>query len=251
MNKIIWIWDLHWNNTWEKIVKYEEDADKIIFVWDYFDSYKIPFEKQKENFLKIMEFKKKNNKKVNILLGNHEVHYLSDDKMWWWYNLEKAQEIKSVLEEYIDELEIAVCVEYTLFSHAWISKTWLSKIKPYLDPSKDLYQEINRLFLEVYKQKDNPFSFYEKDETKWDNVNQWVLRIRPESLSEDALDWYTQVVWHSYVDINTRKSYKKKWLYFIDNFVTNFWSEKNERNYYLKIEKNEKSWEYDFKEIII
>ena len=39
MDKIVAIWDIHWMDIWEKIVEKESDASKIIFIWDYFDSY--------------------------------------------------------------------------------------------------------------------------------------------------------------------------------------------------------------------
>lgn len=247
---IIWIWDIHWVDYWNKIIEKEEGANKFIFVWDYFDSYTLSLEEQKKNFIEIAEYKRKYKDKVSLILWNHEVHYLMDDKQWGWYNTENTLEIKEILEEYIAELDVVVRVEDILFSHAWISNTWFDKIKHKINPENDIWGEINDLFFETYKSWSSDFSFFKEDNTNWDNVNQWPFRIRPKSLYTDYLDWYKQIVWHSYVARGERIIYKKKGLYFIDNFVTNFWNEKNERNYYLKARKEDDK-EFKFKEIIL
>jgi predicted MPP superfamily phosphohydrolase len=67
------IGDIHGNPLWEKIVEKESDnSDLIVFLGDYFDSFSYSTVEQIHNFLKIIEFKKKNNDKVILLIGNHD-----------------------------------------------------------------------------------------------------------------------------------------------------------------------------------
>ena len=67
--KVVIIGDVHGRDTWKKQV--QEPADLYIFIGDYWDSFDIPFEIQKENFIEILEFYKENPDKVVLLSGNH------------------------------------------------------------------------------------------------------------------------------------------------------------------------------------
>ena len=44
--KIIALGDIHGQKKWEKIVEKNSDADEIIFLGDYFDSFSVPFSEQ-------------------------------------------------------------------------------------------------------------------------------------------------------------------------------------------------------------
>jgi hypothetical protein len=90
--KVNAIWDLHWKNTWEQIVKKEKQSDKIIFIWDYFDvssRNKISSEKELDNFKKILNLKNDYSDKVSLLIWNHELHYFNEiDIKYSGYNKE-------------------------------------------------------------------------------------------------------------------------------------------------------------------
>ena len=59
-NKVIGIGDTHGRVLWKDIVSKEKDADKIIFIGDYFDThYDISVDQQIENFKEILDFQKK------------------------------------------------------------------------------------------------------------------------------------------------------------------------------------------------
>ena len=51
--KTIVIGDIHGRDVWKKIVEHE-NADKVIFIGDYFDSFDIPSSDQINNFLDII-----------------------------------------------------------------------------------------------------------------------------------------------------------------------------------------------------
>ena len=42
MSKTIYIGDIHGRDVWEEIVEKHDDADNIVFIGDYFDSFDIP-----------------------------------------------------------------------------------------------------------------------------------------------------------------------------------------------------------------
>ena len=79
MGKTIYIGDIHGRDVWKQIVKEHEDADNIVFIGDYFDSFDIPGIVQLRNAKEIVEFKKFQeldpSKKVYLLIGNHDHHY--------------------------------------------------------------------------------------------------------------------------------------------------------------------------------
>jgi metallophosphoesterase superfamily enzyme len=73
--KTVLIGDIHGHDSWKQIIEQEQDADRIIFVGDYFDSFTIPGLIQCENFQDIIEFKKTSDKEVVLLVGNHDYNY--------------------------------------------------------------------------------------------------------------------------------------------------------------------------------
>ena len=52
--KTVVIGDVHGRSLWKLIVNQEQDADRIIFIGDYFDSFDIKGEEQLNNFLDII-----------------------------------------------------------------------------------------------------------------------------------------------------------------------------------------------------
>lgn len=77
MSNTIVLGDTHGQNKWKKIIEANKDADEVIFIGDYFDSFTIPFSEQLSNFVDILNYKTDNKDKVVLLLGNHDYQYLS------------------------------------------------------------------------------------------------------------------------------------------------------------------------------
>ena len=75
--KTIVIGDVHGRSLWKQIVN-QENADRVIFIGDYFDSFDIKCENQITNFLDIIEYKKSSGKEVIMLVGNHDHHYFPE-----------------------------------------------------------------------------------------------------------------------------------------------------------------------------
>lgn len=197
--RIIAIWDIHWKDIWKEIVEKEKDADKIIFIWDYFDSFNINVEKQIENFKEIVDYYYDNKNKVILLMWNHDYHYWTNSKeMCSWFNMIVKLNVHDLMRWLIEQWHIKLLYQYDwiIFSHAWLSYTWLNNNLWWID-SIDKMEIINPTILDSIIKlwyNDIDWSWY------WDSKHQWPLWIRPSSLIWDMLPWFKQVVGHTSVN---------------------------------------------------
>lgn len=191
--KIITIGDVHGRDKWKEIVK--QEADKYIFIGDYFDSWTETAYSQIDNFKEILQFKKDNFDKVILLCGNHDYHYLgySDDR-YSGYQEKWDADFQEVLREAIENGELIMTIEYDgfLFSHAGVTKTWCEFA--HIDMG-NLVGSINKTFM--YTPQMFQFMKFKNAEIHGDNVYQSPIWVRPASLLKDGLDEYTQVVGHT------------------------------------------------------
>lgn len=133
--KILIIPDVHGRSFWKKAIlsgKY----DKIVFLGDYVDPYELESVTNTMaivNFKEILSLKACHPKKVILLLGNHDLSYLSDhyriiaasDR----YDYEHQEVLKSM---YCDNkrffklaYEERIGSTKYLFSHAGVTQSWL------------------------------------------------------------------------------------------------------------------------------
>lgn len=205
--KVIAIGDIHGRNVWEKIA--DENFDYFIFIGDYFDPYEeIPIEEEIDNFQQIINFKRKFPKKVILLFGNHDFHYLNSTKQTYSrYNFDFHTLIDEVVQKAMNEKLFQMCFqfEHYLFSHAGITKTWLKNFG--LQNDENLVENINNLLYE------NPqvFEFRQLKDSKsnGNNIYQSPIWVRPESLKKDELENVVHVIGHS----------KKPHITFQDNII--------------------------------
>jgi len=192
MKRTVIIGDTHGRNLWKQIVEAEKDADRIIFLGDYFDSFDIPGVVQLQNFLDIVEFKKNSDKEVVLLFGNHDYHYMPGftGVGYSGYQSGLAYQFRDAIEQNLEHFQMAYLFEYVLCSHAGISPEWLERSfgKPNdetehnwnidtLDGIKHVVDLIN----DHFKYKPSIFEF-----NGWnsygDNTYQTPIWIRPASL---------------------------------------------------------------------
>ena len=79
-NNILIIPDVHGRTFWKSAVQ-DASYEKVVFLGDYFDPYereRITEEKAYMNFAEILKYKKDNSEQVVLLLGNHDMHYFSE-----------------------------------------------------------------------------------------------------------------------------------------------------------------------------
>jgi hypothetical protein len=197
--KTIVIGDIHAKTIWKDLVANTE-ADKIVFLGDYFDTFEdTSTTLQVANFKAILQFKRDNPDRVVLLLGNHEYHYLESVKFVRYsghqYNCELITEVLNVA---LAEKLIQVCYKHDkyLFSHAGVTKTWLASTN-YVDTTpidehiNDMLYSNIQAFNFKYGVNRSPYG---------DDIVQSPIWVRPISLLEDRIDEYIQVVGHTAVD---------------------------------------------------
>lgn len=80
MSKVIIIPDVHGRTFWRSALSWVETTP-IVFLGDFLDPYRdegIDSEEAYEQLDEIIDFKKRYPESITLLLGNHDLHYLSD-----------------------------------------------------------------------------------------------------------------------------------------------------------------------------
>jgi UDP-2,3-diacylglucosamine pyrophosphatase LpxH len=125
--KTVLIGDIHGHDSWKQIIEQEQNADRFIFVGDYFDSFTVPGLIQCQNFQDIIEFKKTSDKNVILLIGNHDYHYFPEigDSNTSGYQARMAPTIQQIISTNKDHLQLAYQFDDILVTHAGVSSVWL------------------------------------------------------------------------------------------------------------------------------
>lgn len=134
MVEIIVIPDVHGRTFWKDAIAKREENTQIVFLGDYLDPYEtenISYEEALANFKEILEFKKTYNSNTSLLLGNHDIHYISTypNGRSTRYDSVHASEIAKLLNDNHYSFEM-MCTAHIgnktfIFSHAGINKKWI------------------------------------------------------------------------------------------------------------------------------
>ena len=196
--KIVALGDTHGRYNWKDIVAKESDADKIVFIGDYFDTHDdVTPEQQIENFLSILEYKKANMDKVVLLIGNHDYHYTGYAySTYSGYQYGAAPRIREILLEALKDDLMQMCYKHDIyvFTHAGITKTWATRCNIDIN---DLENSIN----ETFKTKPMYFDFTMGDNYSQtgNDITQTPIWVRPQALLSDKLDDIVYIVGHTTV----------------------------------------------------
>ena len=188
--RYIVIGDIHGHNTWEEIVEREKDADKFIFLGDYFDSFTIGNEEQVKNFNEILEFA--DNGKTVLLLGNHCYHYLCDlTCSYSGYNYDRKKLVQPLLQAAVKDgkMELVHTEENLIFSHAGVTEYWLNEVC-----NAHTLAEITFDMIDLSTFDWNYIKGYEPH---GDTISNSPIWVRPRSLLSNGLKGYTQIVGHT------------------------------------------------------
>ena len=127
---------MHGRTFWKGYVS--DEFDHIVFLGDYLDPY--PYEqitdrKTISNFHEIITYKQEHPDKVTLLLGNHDMHYVS--KTFYAhacgsrYNTIMAANYEQTFNDHKDLFQIAFEAEVGdkkyLFTHAGVNQSWYQR----------------------------------------------------------------------------------------------------------------------------
>lgn len=157
--------DIHGRDFWKTTVEAYKDFEDItyIFLGDYLDPYQyedIPMQKAIDNFKEILDFQINDSHNVVLLLGNHDLHYISNEMgAGSRFDYFRAEEIRKIFEDAIAgqnvlqmTYDVVIDGKRFYFSHAGVSDLWISNNKEYLyqeweldnnpDPNKNGYSDL-------------------------------------------------------------------------------------------------------------
>lgn len=190
MAKIIACGDIHGRANW-KIPFYKEEWDLFIFIGDYFDTHEdIPSLHQLYNFLEIAKAKKGSDKKVIMLIGNHDFHYFPEigHNGTSGYQAGVAKSFEYAINEERDNLQMAFAHDNLLFTHAGVGEYWMKRLAGHKIaegmPSLDA-ESVAEFVNDMFTYKPRVFNFTGSD-PYGDDRGQTPIWIRPKSLKEDG-----------------------------------------------------------------
>ena len=132
--------DIHGRDFWKEPVIENIGKEHILFLGDYLDPYDYePFSPWNAypQFQEIVAIKEKNPDSVTLLLGNHDIHYLTEKGRGQRYDYIRGAQIKHFIIEHAELFRLAHIEEFGgkrfLFSHAGILAGWIEHNKEYLN----------------------------------------------------------------------------------------------------------------------
>jgi len=149
--RTLFIGDIHGNDGWRKIAGEAIYCNaNVVFLGDYVDSFDIDPWLIFENLKDIVEFKKKNDKRVNLLLGNHDYAYVFGKTAISGHNHHMAINYRQVINDNWKYFDLAWGItskeKYTLVTHAGLT-TWFYSVLEFVIEDKtnimyDVFKDI-------------------------------------------------------------------------------------------------------------
>lgn len=146
--KVIVVPDVHSRTFWKDVVNVK--CDKIIFLGDYVDPYpsedpETLYDNPVDCLEEIIQFKRDNFEKVELLYGNHILHYvLNGFPESSRYNRISSGLYERIIKENQNLFTIGYVIDNVIFTHAGITKEWAKLLnKSVLEVGKFLQQSID------------------------------------------------------------------------------------------------------------
>lgn len=143
MTPTIVIGDIHGSTYWKEIVKKHPDC-KIVFLGDYLDPYEeIPHKNLFGNLVEIIQLKKERPEEIILLLGNHDLHYITSKiEQSWRYDFDLSQDAAYLFFKNKKWFQFAYQEDNCIFTHAGIAHKWFVNIFKG-DISKNIADQLN------------------------------------------------------------------------------------------------------------
>lgn len=206
MSKILVVGDNHGSSIPLAIAKEKiADFDKVVFLGDFFDHNDKEYEEQEKNFRKVMKFKQDNLDKVVVLLGNHDSNYILPEMRCWQPDYEDR--IRKLILRNLHIIDFIFYDNRWVFTHAGISKVWLSNILTALgiQSAIDSFNiDYVKLFNDMFHGGDFSHLRFAGTSGYGDEITQNPMWIRPDSLKKSAIKEFNQCVGHTAVPDNQR-----------------------------------------------
>lgn len=119
--------DLNGRDIWKNLIDEKKGIEKYIFLGDYCNSPDLPSEEIVSNFKEIIEFKKSNPDRVELLLGNRDIEYLFSEYRSQETRTDLFDELQPLFVENKDLFKVAFEYNRHLFTHAGVSNSWHKK----------------------------------------------------------------------------------------------------------------------------
>jgi hypothetical protein len=197
--------DIHQTTHFIKMIEQNiNHVDKIVLLGDYVDHWyyqlwwNIPEHNPINIVNKIVSYKQKYPNKLELLLGNHCLSYLSKNPISKKVSSHQHEHDEKIAQAYlnnIDYFKIAVKFEKWVISHAGFSKTWVSNQteKGFNKDKENIIDWCNRMILE---HNFHYFDWTGSLSPNGDEITQTPTWIRPFSLIKDSY-FENQIVGHS------------------------------------------------------
>lgn len=141
IQSLIIVPDIHGRNkNVRQVLRRKLTNHMIIFMGDYWDSFDLSYETQRDTFLEIISLKKRCPDNVILLLGNHDIHYLTKNVLYTGFQDHRALAIETLLRENLSSFQNAFQYGKYLFTHAGLSKPFWNVISEYYE--KDNYNNV-------------------------------------------------------------------------------------------------------------
>lgn len=137
LNDILIIPDIHHRTFWKDCVKKIDEVDKVVFLGDYLDPYSfegnnvMDMDKGFENLKEIVKLKTDASDKVILLLGNHDLHYISSAIYSGRYDNINGLRNSEYFLENLDKFDLVYECEIDgkryFFSHAGVKYNWVNE----------------------------------------------------------------------------------------------------------------------------
>ena len=203
--KTIALGDTHGRLSWKEILEKNKDANKVIFIGDYFDTRTggVSGTRQITIFKEILALKEAEPEKFILLFGNHDFHYIKnigEDYSGYQYGL--AKDIGEAIHYAIDNKLVQMChlQNEFFFSHAGLTKTWCER---YLGTKTPNLETLEKTINELFYTQPECFKFMpnvgDNMDMSGDDITQSPIWVRPASLIADMVDGIRCVVGHTQV----------------------------------------------------
>jgi hypothetical protein len=203
--KYLILWDIHWQ--YDKLIwlldRFFDISDKVIFLWDYIDKNKDSL----KTLNYVIELKKKNKNKVELLWWNHDIFLINsilykDEKLFeTWFYLNKAYE--TTFFDYVPWNDRVLFIDwYTEFINEYHIK--FMKDEYLLSLAKDLLE-----FWKLYYKDEKCFCIH------------WGIPIKVINRTDyKNIDFYSWIWEKSLIELENDY---KKWIKKSINFYSETW----------------------------